>query len=66
MGDGLPTDIRGAAENGFDAYFVAGGIHACDLGDMNIAANVSKTANKIRDQYVGINLAGICDRLRWT
>lgn len=28
IGDGLPTDIVGAARQGFDAIFVAGGIHA--------------------------------------
>ena len=28
IGDGLPTDIVGAAMQGFDAIFVAGGIHA--------------------------------------
>ena len=28
IGDGLPTDIVGAARQGFDAVFVAGGIHA--------------------------------------
>jgi HAD superfamily hydrolase (TIGR01459 family) len=66
VGDGLPTDIKGAAENGFDAYFIAGGIHASDFGDMSISANVSEAANKIRSQNMGINLVGICDRLRWT
>jgi HAD superfamily hydrolase (TIGR01459 family) len=28
IGDGLPTDIVGAAKQGFEAIFVAGGIHA--------------------------------------
>lgn len=66
VGDGMPTDIKGAAENGFDAYFIAGGIHADDFGDMNIAANVLKASDKIRYQNSDINLVGICDRLRWT
>jgi len=66
VGDGLPTDIKGATKNGFDAYFIAGGIHADDFGDINAAANVKKTGNKIKNQYLGINLVGICDRLRWT
>lgn len=65
VGDGLPTDIKGAADNGFDAYFIAGGIHATELGDMNTTAKVAETADKIRRQYTGINLVGICDRLRW-
>jgi HAD superfamily hydrolase (TIGR01459 family) len=32
VGDGLPTDIRGAVENGLPALFVTGGIHAADFG----------------------------------
>ena len=28
LGDGLPTDVLGAARNGFDCVFVSGGIHA--------------------------------------
>jgi HAD superfamily hydrolase (TIGR01459 family) len=32
VGDGLPTDIRGALDNGLDALFVTGGIHAADFG----------------------------------
>jgi HAD superfamily hydrolase (TIGR01459 family) len=32
VGDGLPTDIRGACDNGLDALFVTGGIHAADFG----------------------------------
>lgn len=32
IGDGLPTDIRGAVDNGVPALFVTGGIHAADFG----------------------------------
>ncbi len=32
VGDGLPTDIRGAVDNGLPALFVTGGIHAADFG----------------------------------
>jgi HAD superfamily hydrolase (TIGR01459 family) len=32
IGDGLPTDIRGACDNGLDALFVTAGIHAADFG----------------------------------
>jgi len=32
VGDGLPTDIRGAVDNGIDAFFITGGIHAEDFG----------------------------------
>ena len=30
IGDGLPTDVRGAQDHGLDCLFVAGGIHAVD------------------------------------
>ena len=30
IGDGLPTDIKGAADNGVDVLFVTNGIHAAD------------------------------------
>lgn len=65
VGDGLPTDIKGAAQNGFDAYFITGGIHANEFGDMKTAASVTKIAGKIRGQYSSINLVGVCDYLRW-
>jgi HAD superfamily hydrolase (TIGR01459 family) len=32
IGDGLPTDIRGAVDNDVPALFVTGGIHAADFG----------------------------------
>jgi HAD superfamily hydrolase (TIGR01459 family) len=32
VGDGLPTDIRGACDNDLPALFVTGGIHAADFG----------------------------------
>jgi HAD superfamily hydrolase (TIGR01459 family) len=33
IGDGLPTDVRGAHARGLDLLFVTGGIHAIDFGD---------------------------------
>lgn len=32
IGDGMLTDIKGAADNGFDALYISGGIHAADYG----------------------------------
>ncbi len=32
IGDGMPTDIRGAVDNGFEVLFVTAGIHAADFG----------------------------------
>jgi ribonucleotide monophosphatase NagD (HAD superfamily) len=66
VGDGLPTDIKVAAQNGFDAYFITGGIHACELGDMAIPENVAETITQITSRYLDISLVGVCDRLRWT
>ena len=48
IGDGLPTDIRGAVDNGFDALFVTAGIHAADFGpadnpdEARVAARLAK------------------------
>ena len=36
IGDGMPTDIRGAMDQGLDALFVAGGIHAGEYGGERI------------------------------
>ena len=33
IGDGLPTDVLGANNQGLDCYFVAGGIHGADVVD---------------------------------
>ncbi len=65
VGDGMPTDIKGAANNGLDAYFISGGIHADEFGDMNISANMVAATKIIESRYSGINLVGIGDRLRW-
>ncbi len=65
VGDGMPTDIKGAADNGFDAYFVAGGIHAEAFPDMNLAANVTKAGETLKSKFAGLKLVGICDHLRW-
>ncbi len=32
IGDGMMTDIKGAADNGLDVLYVSGGIHAADYG----------------------------------
>lgn len=38
IGDGLETDIRGAANVGMDALFIANGIHGEEVGDMTEAS----------------------------
>ena len=35
VGDGMLTDIKGAADNGIDALYVSGGIHARDYGNVD-------------------------------
>ena len=36
IGDGMPTDIRGAVDRGLDVLFVAGGIHSGEYGGERI------------------------------
>ena len=62
IGDGLATDIKGAADNGFDAYFVVGGIHAREFDEMN----AQEAANRIKTKFLGLNLVGVSDRLSWS
>ena len=33
IGDGMPTDVRGAQDNGFPLLYVSAGIHAAEYGD---------------------------------
>ena len=66
VGDGLPTDIKGAALNGFDVYFITGGIHAAEMGDLSQPANLAKLTSSVAEQFPGIRLAGVCEQLRWT
>jgi ribonucleotide monophosphatase NagD (HAD superfamily) len=65
VGDGLPTDIKGAADNGFDAYFIAGGIHAIEFNELGAEGGVKKAINTIKSRYSKLNLVGVCDHLRW-
>jgi HAD superfamily hydrolase (TIGR01459 family) len=66
IGDGLPTDIKGAADNGFDAYLITGGIHAEETGDICVAANMARAVEKIQARHLAIGLIGLCECLRWT
>lgn len=65
VGDGLATDIKGAAANGFDACFIAGGIHEDEIGKLDSKTAVAKTFNAVASRYSGLTLVGLCDRLRW-
>ncbi len=65
VGDGLPTDIKGAAQQELDVYFITGGIHGAELGDLNAPGGVDAVAVKVRGMFPQIRLAGICEELRW-
>lgn len=65
VGDGLPTDIKGAAEQDLDVYFITGGIHGAELGDLNAPGGVDAVAAKVKSMFPQIRVAGICDELRW-
>lgn len=43
-GDGIPTDIRGACNEGFDALFVTHGIHTAELDGADAAAVTARLA----------------------
>lgn len=62
IGDGLPTDIKGATDNGLDAYFVTSGIHAREFRDLN----AQQVANRLKNKFLELNLVGLSDHLSWT
>lgn len=54
IGDGLPTDIRGAVEQDLDVLFITAGIHAADFGETEAPEEAliaeRLTAEGLRDQ----------------
>ncbi|MBD0415704.1 TIGR01459 family HAD-type hydrolase [Oryzicola mucosus] len=44
IGDGMVTDVKGAADNGIDVLYVSGGIHSRDYGDP-LAPNAERLAD---------------------
>ncbi|GHB22270.1 haloacid dehalogenase [Pseudovibrio japonicus] len=58
IGDGLPTDIRGANAQGISALFLTGGIHAADLSS---GANTVGTMLKNE----GLQVHSFMERLNW-
>ena len=61
IGDGIGTDMKGAANFGIAALFVAGGISEGALDEHGVDA----LAARIRQEAPGLNLVGIMRRLRW-
>jgi HAD superfamily hydrolase (TIGR01459 family) len=62
VGDGLPTDIRGAADNGLPVLFVTGGIHSADFGPPD-APDAGRVAARLRAE--GISAIGFTPALAW-
>lgn len=49
IGDGMLTDVKGAADYGLDVLYVSGGIHAREYGD-GVAADSTRLAAYLREQ----------------
>lgn len=60
IGDGLHTDVEGAARNGLAMLFIAGGIHEAEL-----QAYGNDVGNAVRQIAPGVELAGALPALRW-
>ena len=61
IGDGMMTDVKGGADNGFDVLYVSGGIHARDYGEPLRPDPVALAA--FLDRY-GYRPAAVIARLR--
>jgi len=62
IGDGLPTDIRGAVDNEIAVLFVTGGIHAADFGDH---ANPDEERVAARLKAEGLRVVACIPALAW-
>lgn len=62
IGDGLPTDIRGAVDKGIPVLFVTGGIHAADFGDH---ANPDRERVAARLAAEGLSAIAYLPKLVW-
>lgn len=66
IGDGMQTDIAGAAALGFDALFITGGIHAQDMEtqeDDGLAR--SELLAELQAELPSLNLVGTQTQLWW-
>jgi HAD superfamily hydrolase (TIGR01459 family) len=61
-GDGLPTDIRGAVENGVPVLFVTGGIHAADFGPQH-EPDGERVAARLHAE--GLSAVAYIPRFKW-
>ncbi len=62
VGDGLPTDIRGAVDNGIPVLFVTDGIHAADFGP---ASNPDEERVAARLKAEGLKAVAFIPSLVW-
>jgi HAD superfamily hydrolase (TIGR01459 family) len=62
VGDGLPTDIRGACDNAVPVLFVTGGIHAADFGPHE-APDPERVAARLLAE--GLEAAAFMPALAW-
>lgn len=62
IGDGLPTDIRGACEQDLDVLFITAGIHAADFGAPE-APDPALIAGRLAEEGLGARAA--MARLGW-
>jgi HAD superfamily hydrolase (TIGR01459 family) len=62
VGDGLPTDIRGAVDNKVPVLFVTGGIHAADFGPA-VAPDGARVAARLHSE--GLSAEAFIPALAW-
>ncbi|MGZ3315349.1 MAG: TIGR01459 family HAD-type hydrolase [Caulobacteraceae bacterium] len=63
IGDGLPTDVRGAQDHGLDCLFVAGGIHGLEVAGPDGRMDPAKVAGLLSG--AGLNAAYAMTTLTW-
>ena len=61
IGDGMGTDMKGAANFGVAALFITGGISSGALDEHGL----EEVVRQVREAAPGINLVGVMRRLRW-
>ena len=61
IGDGMGTDMKGAANFGVAALFVAGGISTGALDEHGL----EELVRRLREAAPGLDLVGVMRRLRW-
>jgi HAD superfamily hydrolase (TIGR01459 family) len=63
IGDGIPTDVLGAAQQGLDCLFVAGGLHGLETSDASGALDEAKVAAMLGQAQTGA--AYVMKTLNW-